>query len=36
MDEFINYDTEEIIFCKPSQVGGTEARASVRWNVSKP
>ena len=25
MDEFINYDTEEIIFCKPSQVGGTEA-----------
>lgn len=25
MDEFNNYQTEEIIFCKPTQVGGTEA-----------
>lgn len=25
MDEFNNYTTEEIIFCKPTQVGGTEA-----------
>ena len=25
MDEFNNYGTEEIIFCKPTQVGGTEA-----------
>ena len=25
MDEFTNYETEEIIFCKPTQVGGTEA-----------
>lgn len=25
MDEFTNYETEEIIFVKPTQVGGTEA-----------
>lgn len=25
MDEFNNYETETIIFCKPTQVGGTEA-----------
>lgn len=25
MDEFNNYATEEIIFCKPTQIGGTEA-----------
>ena len=25
MDEFTNPETEEIIFCKPTQVGGTEA-----------
>lgn len=25
MDEFNNYETEQIIFCKPTQVGGTEA-----------
>ena len=25
MDELINYDTERIIFVKPTQVGGTEA-----------
>lgn len=25
MDEFNNYETEEIIFVKPTQVGGTEA-----------
>lgn len=24
MDEFVNYETEEIIFCKCTQVGGTE------------
>ena len=24
MDEFLNYETEEIIFCKCTQVGGTE------------
>jgi phage terminase large subunit GpA-like protein len=24
MDEFLNYETEEIIFCKSTQVGGTE------------
>lgn len=29
MDEFINYETEEIIFCKPSQVGGTEAMQNM-------
>lgn len=25
MNELTNYDTEEIVFCKPTQVGGTEA-----------
>lgn len=25
MDEFNNYETEKIVFCKPTQVGGTEA-----------
>lgn len=25
MNEFNNYETEEIVFCKPTQVGGTEA-----------
>ena len=25
MDEFTNWETEEIVFCKPTQVGGTEA-----------
>ena len=25
MDELCNYETEEVIFCKPSQVGGTES-----------
>ena len=25
MDEFNNYETEKIIFCKPTQIGGTEA-----------
>lgn len=24
MDEFSNYQTEEIVFCKPTQIGGTE------------
>lgn len=25
MDEFSNWETEQIVFCKPTQVGGTEA-----------
>ena len=25
MDEFTNWETEKIVFCKPTQVGGTEA-----------
>ena len=25
MDEFNNYETEQIVFVKPSQIGGTEA-----------
>lgn len=25
MDEFTNYETEKIVFCKPTQCGGTEA-----------
>ena len=25
MDEFNNYETQKIIFCKPTQIGGTEA-----------
>lgn len=29
MDEFNNYMTEEIIFCKPTQVGGTEAMLNM-------
>ena len=29
MDEFNNYLTEEIIFCKPTQVGGTEAMLNM-------
>lgn len=29
MDEFNNYETEEIIFCKPTQVGGTEAEQNM-------
>lgn len=29
MDEFNNYETEEIIFCKPTQVGGTEAMQNM-------
>lgn len=29
MDEFNNYETEEIIFVKPSQVGGTEAMQNM-------
>lgn len=30
MDEFTNYETEEIIFVKPTQVGGTEAMNNAR------
>lgn len=29
MDEFNNYATEEIIFCKPTQCGGTEAAQNI-------
>ena len=29
MDEFNNYTTDEIIFCKPTQVGGTEAMMNM-------
>lgn len=29
MDEFLNYETEEIIFCKCTQVGGTEAELNM-------
>ena len=29
MDEFLNYETEEIIFCKPTQVGGTESMLNM-------
>lgn len=29
MDEFTNYETEEIIFVKPTQVGGTEAMLNM-------
>lgn len=29
MDEFNNYETETIIFCKPTQVGGTEAAQNM-------
>lgn len=29
MDEFTNYETETIIFCKPTQVGGTEAAQNM-------
>lgn len=29
MDEFSNFDTEEIIFVKPTQVGGTEAMQNM-------
>lgn len=29
MDEILNYETEEVVFCKPSQVGGTEAILNI-------
>ena len=29
MDELNNYDTEEIVFCKPAQIGGTEAMQNM-------
>lgn len=29
MDEFNNYETETIVFCKPTQVGGTEAAQNM-------
>lgn len=33
MDEFNNYETEEIIFVKPTQVGGTEAMQNMIGSV---
>ena len=33
MDEFNNYETEEIIFVKPTQVGGTEAMQNMMGSV---
>lgn len=36
MDEFRNYDTEEIVFVKPSQIGGTEAMLNMLgWLISQ-
>lgn len=36
MDEFCNFFTEEIIFVKPSQVGGTEAMQNILgWIISQ-
>lgn len=29
MDEFNNYETETVVFCKPTQVGGTEAAQNM-------
>ena len=29
MDEFNNYETEKIVFCKPTQIGGTEAMQNM-------
>lgn len=33
MDELNNYETEEIVFCKPTQVGGTEAELNMQGYV---
>lgn len=34
MDEFNNYETEKIVFCKPTQCGGTEALQNmIGWIV---
>ena len=33
MDELNNYETQEIVFCKPSQVGGTEAELNMTGYV---
>ncbi|PKM72838.1 MAG: terminase [Firmicutes bacterium HGW-Firmicutes-16] len=36
MDEFNNYETEEIVFCKPTQVGGTEAMQNMLgWIIAQ-
>ena len=36
MDELCNYETEEIIFVKPSQVGGTEALLNMLgWAIQQ-
>lgn len=36
MDEFNNYETEEIVFCKPTQVGGTECILNdLGWIISQ-
>ena len=35
MDEINNYESEEIVFCKPTQVGGTEALLNMLgWVIS--
>ena len=34
MDEFTNWETEKIVFCKPTQVGGTEALNNMLGYVS--
>ena len=33
MDELNNYETQEIVFCKPSQIGGTEAELNMTGYV---
>ena len=33
MNELNNYETEEIVFCKPTQVGGTEAELNMQGYV---
>lgn len=34
MDEFSNYFTEEIVFCKPTQVGGTEVELNMLGSIA--
>jgi len=33
MDELNNYETQEIVFCKPTQIGGTEAELNMTGYV---
>ena len=35
MDEFLNYETEEIIFCKAAQVGGTEVLLNLLGYIAQ-